>query len=46
MIQAFLAIQILETGNIFQEYGNDYFLKGVEIYIPWNGVDVAYRPWS
>lgn len=31
MIQAFLVIRILETGNVFQEYGNDNIFKGVEL---------------
>lgn len=31
MIKAFLVIQILEKGNVFQEYGNDNIFKGVEL---------------
>jgi hypothetical protein len=31
MTQAFLAIQILGTGNVFQVYGNDNIFKGVEL---------------
>lgn len=31
MMQAFLAIRILETSNLFQEYGNDNIFKGVKL---------------